>query len=471
MSDYVCKLRTRLSKARDLAHANLRSAQAKMKALYDTNTRERVFEIGDNVLVLSPRMDNPLAVRYHGPYEIVKKIGDVDYVLKTPGRRKATQLCHVNRLKPYYHREQPENVLVVENTNSEFCEQLQQDEEMPIRGDYQMKLKNSDILSNIEAKLSHLSSEKGRELAGILHKYECIFPDVPQMCSAAVHDVDVEEAGPVKQHPYRVGPAKTEKLQAEISYMLENKIVEPSKSNWASPCVLVPKSDGSVRFCTDFRKVNALTKTDSYPIPRIDDCIDRIGNAAYITKCDLLKGYWCVPLSPRAKEISAFVTPTGLYQYNVMPFGMKNSQATFQRMMHNVLRDLKGVDVYVDDIVVYNNTWEEHVSTLYALFDRLTEAKLTVNLGKSDFGQAKVVYLGHVVGQGEVSPIAAKIKGIVQFPVPNNKKSLMRFLGMAGYYRKFCKNFSGVTAPLTDLLKKKREYEWTMSCQVAFDKI
>ena len=156
MSDYVCKLRTRLSKARDLAHANLRSAQAKMKALYDTNTRERVFEIGDNVLVLSPRMDNPLAVRYHGPYEIVKKIGDVDYVLKTPGRRKATQLCHVNRLKPYYHREQPENVLVVENTNSEFCEQLQQDEEMPIRGDYQMKLKNSDILSNIEAKLSHL---------------------------------------------------------------------------------------------------------------------------------------------------------------------------------------------------------------------------------------------------------------------------------------------------------------------------
>jgi hypothetical protein len=158
--------------------------------------------------------------------------------------------------------------------------------------------------------------------------------------------------------------------------MVDNGIIEPSNSNLASPCVLVPKLDGTYRFCTDFRKVNAVTNTDSCHIPRMDDCIDKIGKAKYITKCDLLKGYSCVPLSKRAKEISAFVTPDGLYQCNVMPFGMKNSQATFQRMMK---QDLAGVETYVDDIVVYSDTWE-HLSRLHHMFERLKAAILTVNL-------------------------------------------------------------------------------------------
>ena len=250
-----------------------------------------------------------------------------------------------------------------------------------------------------------------------------------------------------------------------MQYMLEKDIIEPSQSSWASPCVLVPKPDSSIRYCTDYRKVNVLSKTDSFPIPRMEDCIDRIGNAKYITKCDLLKGYWCLPLTERAKEISAFVTPDGLYQYKVMPFGMKNSQATFQRLMNICLKDLEGVEVYVDDIVIFSDTWEEHLKRLEQVLFRLKEANLTVNLSKSDFVKAKVVYLGHVVGHGVVTPIKAKVKSIIDYPIPENKKSLMRFLGMAGYYRKFCKNFSEVTAPLTELLKKNVKYHWSETCQ------
>ena len=133
------------------------------------------------------------------------------------------------------------------------------------------------------------------------------------------HDVDVGDATPIKQHPYRLNPEKAEHLKKEITYMLENDIIEPSCSEWSSPCVLVPKPDKSYRFCTDFRKVNVVTKTDSYPIPRIDDCIDKIGHAKYVTKFDLLKGYWQVPLTDRAIEVCAFVTPRGLHQYKVMP--------------------------------------------------------------------------------------------------------------------------------------------------------
>ena len=260
-------------------------------------------------------------------------------------------------------------------------------------------------------------------------------------------------------------------MRKEVQYMLDNNIIEPSQSNWSSPCVIVPKPDGSIRFCTDFRKVNSITKTDSFPIPRMEDCIDRIGKAKFITKCDLLKGYWCVPMSQRAKEISAFVTPDSLYQYKVMPYGMKNSQATFQRMMNNCLRDLPGVEIYVDDIVVYSDTWEEHMFRLDKIFDRLKQANLTVNLSKSDFGKAQVVYLGHVIGHGQVTHIEAKVKNILEYPIPANKRSLMRFLGMAGYYRKFCKNFSEVAVPLTNLLKKNVKYVWSDNCQRSFENL
>lgn len=138
---------------------------------------------------------------------------------------------------------------------------------------------------------------------------------MPSRTKQIYHDVDVGDAAPIKQHPYRLNPRKHQYLKEEIKYLLENDFIEPSSSSWSSPCLLVPKPDGSYRMCTDYRKVNSVTKTDTFPIPRMDDCIDKVGKAKYVTKFDLLKGFWRVPLTDRAKEISAFVTPKGLYQY------------------------------------------------------------------------------------------------------------------------------------------------------------
>ena len=298
-----------------------------------------------------------------------------------------------------------------------------------------------------------------------------MFPDVPGRTDAIQHDVELTDVTPIKQHPYRVNPIKAEHLQKEIQYMLENDIIEPSNSAWSSPCVLVPKHDGSYRFCTDFRKVNAVTKTDSYPIPRIDDCIDKLGQSKFVTKFDLLKGYWQVPLTERAKDISTFVTPFGIYRYKVMPFGMKNSASTFQRLVNNVISGLEGCDGYIDDVAIYSDTWEQHVKQIRAFFDRLTTAKLTVNLSKCEFACATVDFLGHTVGQGKVKPVRAKVTAISDFPTPQSKKELMRFLGMAGYYRKFCKNFSILAEPLTALLQKNTKFVWSEKCNSAFEKI
>ncbi|CAC5410429.1 Retrovirus-related Pol polyprotein from transposon 17.6 [Mytilus coruscus] len=292
---------------------------------------------------------------------------------------------------------------------------------------------------------------------------------VPNKTTADCHDVDVGDASPIKQHPYRPNPLKLEFMRQEIKYMLDNDIIEPSNSELGSPCLLVPKPDKTFRFVTDFRKVNSVSKSDSYPIPMIDDCIDNIGKAKFVSKFDLLKGYWQVPLKQRAREISAFVTPDGSFQYTVMPFGMKSAPATFQRTINNVIKDLDCCYDYIDDLIVCSDSWEEHLTHLYDTFDRLSQSNLTVNLGKSEFCQATVDYLGHTVGQGQVKPIMAKVDAITKCPPPTNKKQLMRYLGMIGFYRKFCSNFATVVQPLTHLLRKDSKFIWSENCQNAFE--
>ena len=160
------------------------------------------------------------------------------------------------------------------------------------------KLQNSDILKDLDQKLSHLDSDKRLELKQLFLEYEHLFPDIPSRTDKIYHDVDIIDGSkPVKQHPYRMNPVKQQYLREEVQYLLDNDFIEPSQSEWNSPCILLPKPDGTFRMCTDYRKVNSVTKTDIFPIPRIDDCIDNIGHAKYVTKFDLLKGFWQIPLT------------------------------------------------------------------------------------------------------------------------------------------------------------------------------
>ena len=481
---YVATFKDRLFRAGQMAKRNLQESQSKMKVWYDRKAKSRCFEPGDRVLVLFPVIGNPLQAKYSGPYKVVKKISDTNYLVKTPGRRKETQVCHINMLKAYHEKPKPELVILNNRlglespTHSKDCvgqvAEKEEDTESEVRleNDQQpIKLQNSQILNDLGTKLSHLPSVQRKELAEVITQYREVFPDVPSKTNLIKHDVDVGDSAPIKQHPYRVSPMKKELLDKEVQYMLKNDIIEESQSNWSSPCILVPKHDGGFRFCTDFRKVNDKTKSDSFPIPRIADCIDQIGNAKFVSTFDMLKGYWQVPLTQRAREISAFVTPSGLYQYKVMPFGMRNAPATFQRMVNKLVRDIDGCEGYIDDVVIFSDNWSDHIRQIKRFFQIMREAKLTINLMKSEFGKATVKYLGHIVGQGQVRPLDAKIQTIVKYPIPTSRKELARFLGMAGYYRNFCLNFSDIAAPLTNLLSKKVKFVWTDDCQLAFDKV
>ncbi|XP_062610561.1 uncharacterized protein LOC134272333, partial [Saccostrea cucullata] len=471
--DYVAKFKERLSQTWTLARENLKVSQDKMKTWYDKRTKTRTFKSGDKVLVLLPIPGQPLRAKYFGPFEVERKVNDLNYIIKTPGRRKSKQLCHINMIKQYHDQTDIDHPKV-ESVAASSTEVKSTQEQDQLAHEYDQstpKLKNSDVLSDLESKLNHLQENEKEELVSLIQEFSHLFPDVPKKTNLVYHDIDVGDASPIKQHPYRMNPVKQEYCHAELAYMLEHDIIEYSNSPWSSPCLLVPKPDGSFRFCTDFRKVNTITKTDSYPIPRIEDCIDKIGHAKYVSKFDLLKGYWQVPLTERAKEISAFVTPKGFYQYKVMPFGLKNAPATFQRMINHLLSDVDASEAYIDDVIVYSNTFQKHLSHIRALFVKLSEANLTVSLTKTEFCHAVVEYLGHIVGNGHVRPVFAKVEAIVNFPAPRCKKELMRFLGMAGYYRKFCPNFSTIANPLTCLLKKNSKFIWDESCQQAFQQI
>ena len=263
---YVSDFRSKLFRACELARANLSLSQKSMKERYDVDDVERSFKPGQKVLAMLPVPGNPLRSRFFGPYEIQKKLNDLNYIVVTPDRREQTQLCHVNMLKPYVERNgdkalEPATVnVVVTEPEVELSNELSSNAFSPTET---TRLTNSDVLRNLDCKLSHLSQSQRRDLEKLLLEFEHLFPGVPTRTDQIYHDVDVGNADPVKQHPYRLNPKKQRYLKEEIKYFLEKDFIEPSNSSWSSPCILVPKPDGSYRMCTDYRKVNSVAKTDT----------------------------------------------------------------------------------------------------------------------------------------------------------------------------------------------------------------
>ena len=463
---YISELGNKLSKAWDYAKEHLISNQESMKSHYDKRVKAREFSAGERVLILLPIPGNPLCAKYYGPLKVIKKINNLNYLVETPSRRKKFQRCHVNMIKPYVNRD--EVILPVMNVT----EIDEKEETKPLESDF--PIANSEILSNLSQYLAHLSNKEREDMTSLILEYKEIFKDDPGLTHLLKHDVEVGDNSPIKQGPYRLNPYKNELVRKEVKYMLDHNLALPSSSPWSSPVVLVKKEkgrQGQHRLCFDYRKLNEITKTDSYPLPRVDDCIDRIGTAKYISKLDLLKGYWQVGLTPRAQAASAFVTKDGLFECKVMPFGMKNASATFQRLMNMITQDIDGCIVYIDDIVIYSDDWNTHLKRLRKLFLALRKAKLIVNLRKSAFAKAKIIYLGHEIGYGKVSPRDVNIESIINFPIPKTKRDVRSFMGMCGYYRRFVENFADIAKPLTLLTKKTVSFKWSSECNQAFIKL
>lgn len=319
-------------------------------------------------------------------------------------------------------------------------------------------------------------------LQGIVDSFLVASGDYLGRTDVIEHKIELLEGSkPFFCRPFHYSPEMERRINKEIDDMLRKNVIEPSKSPVCSPLVPVSKPDGSVRLCIDSRKLNDLTVKDKFPIPNIPHFLSRLQRVEYFSTLDLSKAFWQVPLSaekPRgqfasSRELTAFVVPgRGLFHFTVMPFGLSNSPATQCRLMHKVLGyDLEPeVFTYLDDILIVATTIKQMLELLKQVAARLRAAGLTINLKKSRFFARSVKYVGYVLSRDGITADPDKIKAMKDYPRPKTVKGVRRYLGMTGYYRRLIRNFSGITAPLSDMLRKNAgPLEWTPERIQAFE--
>ena len=329
-----------------------------------------------------------------------------------------------------------------------------------------------DILDQVD--LSHLTTEEHTELAKLLTNFSHVFAKdpIPTGHTSIVKHPIHTTGPPIRQPLRRIPQTLKNVVSTEVQRMLDHEVIRPSSSPWSSPVIMVKKKDGSWRFCIDYRKLNAVTCRDAYPLPRIDSTLDSLAGAAYFTTLDLASGYWQVAVEEQDKEKTAFSTPEGHFEFIVMPFGLTNAPATFQRLVGCVLAGLVGEQclIYLDDIIVFSATFKDHLVRLSGVFQALNNAGLQLKPCKCHFALKEVRYLGHVVSRAGIRPDDDKVKVVSEYPVPRNNKELKQFLGLTNYYRRFIKDYAHIAEPLHKVQQKsKQSLQWDASCQRAFD--
>jgi len=328
--------------------------------------------------------------------------------------------------------------------------------------------------NSLDLKISeHLSKYQKEQLDDLLRRYNHLFlkPETrTQKAFGVKHEIITTEKIPTRQRPYRVAAKEREILEEQVEKMLKEDVIRPSSSPWSSPVILVKKKNGTWRFCVDYRRLNKITVKDVYPLPRIDDIMDSLQGSQFFTSIDMQSSYWQVEVKEEHKQKTAFITPEGLYEFNVMPFGLCNAPATFERLMDNVLRGLKWKTClcYLDDVIIYSPDFKTHLIRLEAVLKCFDKAGLKLNNEKCKFGFEKLPLFGYIVDKNGIKPDPEKTLAIKNYPKPLNIKQVRSFLGLCSYYRKFIKGFSNIAHPLNDLTKKEEAFEWKQQQEDAF---
>eukprot|EP00731_Ephydatia_muelleri_P020019 Em0012g844a len=368
---HIMSIREKMVQMTTVVRESLEKMQASQKNWYDQNARVRTLNEGAMVLVLLPTSSSALTTQWQGPYKVVKQVGKVHYLIDIHDRRKRKRVFHINMLREFLSNSSAA-------CTSYWSENLDvdEDDEIPAQRD------------EMDALLCELSAE---------------ISNTPRKTHLTEHRIETGE-----------------KVEKEIQEMLEGGIITPSNSEWSSPVVLVRKKDGSLRLCVHYRRLNSVSESDTYPMPRIDDLIDKLGEARFISTLDLTRGYWQVPVAEEARYKTAFATPFGLYEFTVMPFGLQGASATFQRLMDRIVKGCeKFAAAYLDDLIIFSTSWSDHVLA------------------------------------------------VESFVTPKTKSQVRAFLGLTGYYRRFVHNYTTLASPLTDLTRKSapEQVECTAECE------
>ena len=490
------------------------SAASQRNKNYDKKTQDRKFSVGEEVLVLLPSASNKLLSSWLGPFPITK-VFHPDYRVLVKGKEK---VFHANMLKRYVRREEAADVAV----GGSKCVQSVGDfvpwrEILPLLDEVDMSVPKVPSTSSgdfhaVESVCSAgvvqdhgedvsiptlsvpmstsipdedvscvqfddaLSEVQLDELKAVFQTHADILTTRPGVFSGNLMlEIPLTSDVPIRRKMYNLPFSSKEVVEKEIQVMLDLEIIEPSKSPYSSPVVLVRKKDGSCRFCIDFRGLNKITVFDAEPIPNVEDLFVRLAHSRFFTKIDLAKGYWQILVLPEDRPKTAFATHQGLFQFIRMPFGLVSAPAVFARMMRMLhLADLSAENFF-DDILVHSASWSDHLHHVRNVLDRLKSYGLTARPSKILAGFQSLEFLGHVVGSGVLRPDESKTDKILQVSTPTTKKQVRSLLGLLSFYRRYIPGFASVAAPLTDLTKEGgrscRSIHWTPDCASALQEI
>lgn len=323
-------------------------------------------------------------------------------------------------------------------------------------------------------KRDDLSNDQKNRIMQVVNKYRHIFTSEQiklGRIKIVKHSIETTTSRPIRQRPYVVAQAIRPDIDRQIAEMLKSGVIKVSNSPWASPMVVVKKKDGTFRICIDFRKVNDVTVKDVFPLPRIQEVVDRLSGCNWISTFDMASGYWQIAMDERDQQKTAFICHAGLFEWTVMPFGLTNAPATFQRLTEAIFAGVAFRQPYFDDVMIFSKNFDDHMLHLGDTFLQCHLTGAVFKTGKSEVAQKEVHLLGFIAGTNGVKTDPAKIALVQQFPQPRTPKNIKQFLGLCGYYRQFVPDFSTTTEPLTALLKKDTPFKWTSTCAESFEKL
>ena len=456
LEQWVLENSERVQNLREQAVVNLKECSKLRKESWDKKAKPREFKKGDLVLMRKSGMNLKLSETWLGPYEIVKKNSPLSYKVNTGSR--TINSVHIQLLKAYVKRDDSsivKRVTTVLEPDSEVDSMEQQYTEVVITGKAESETRESDI-------------------ADWVAEYGDTMTKEPGLTHLARFSIDTGGNSAIAQRPYNTPLALRDSVDKEIDWLLEQGYIRESESQWASPMVTVRKPDGTARICVDFKRINEITKPLPFYMPRVEEVLEQVGRSRVISKLDLSKGYYQVPMVESDIDKTCFVCHRGKFEFLRMPFGVRNAPAVFQALMTKILNDCKSfASPYMDDIIIYSDIWEHHKGHVRQVLDRLKQAGLTVNPNKCHWGGTTMEFLGHRVGNGCMTIPDRRVEALRQYTRPTTKKGLRSFLGAVSFYRRYVELLAKDTAMLTPATSKlaPSKVNWTEEMESAFMRI
>ncbi len=427
VSQYMDDLCERLDLIRADMKAKLSEAKSIQRDKEDSKSL-RSFNVGDQVLFRTPGLTAKLDSSWEGPYQVIKKIGILNYQIKmTKDGKQHKKVVHINHIKPF-------------NEELAICNRV-----VVLTEEQEPKC----ILNQPD-----LTEEQKLELDGALNEYTHVFSDELGDTTLNPAHIDTTTDDPIFVPPYKIPIGLEDQVRAELQALLDQGIIERSEATWGFPLIPVRKKDGGIRLVVDYRKLNQVTVTLPFYMPTITEITDKLGNAKYFSKIDLTKGFYQIPLDINSRDKTTFISPMGKFRFTRLPFGLKNAPATFQCcMITSMLTSLCDfASSYIDDIIIFSNAWSDHIAHIKSVLSLLNDNNLTVKPSKCTWGATSIDFLGKTINNNSISIPHARIQALQSYIKPCTQKQLRSLLGLVNFYRAFLPSLANYTKSLTSVL-------------------